>query len=290
VRIRPWLALAAVTIPAAVACGSREDEPSLGSEGDASAAADGAGEGVPSAAADGAGEDAAARSDGATDGTSDGTSPGTDSAAADSAGADADVRADGAGADGGTDSATAGDAKDGASGGVLSGGPCASGAAGATAYRVRWVDAGGAAQVSYEVDGLPDKSRDHAGAYGYQIGFVPPYVDPFLAQGGLGLGADDFIDLEMSTVGVAEITNATLAVYGRSYSVDTNGSFNWQTFDGTGSSPIDLVSNVPPYAWYKTDMTTEIRPGDANVLVRVKAGPSSGALVVNRLEICMVAR
>jgi hypothetical protein len=140
------------------------------------------------------------------------------------------------------------------------------------------------------VDGLPDRSRDHAGAYGYQIGFVPRYVDPFLAQGGLDLNADDFVDLEMSTVGLTSITSATLAVYGRSFAVSTNGSFNWQTFDGTGAAPTDLVSNVPPYAWYRADMTTEIRPGDPNVLVRVKAGPSSGSLVVNRIEICMVAR
>jgi hypothetical protein len=36
-------------------------------------------------------------------------------------------------------------------------------------------------------------------------------------------------------------------------------------------------------------MTTEISPGDPNVLVRIKAGPASGVLVVNRIEICMQA-
>jgi hypothetical protein len=36
-------------------------------------------------------------------------------------------------------------------------------------------------------------------------------------------------------------------------------------------------------------MTTEISPGDDGVLLRIKAGPSSGALVVNRIELCMEA-
>ena len=36
-------------------------------------------------------------------------------------------------------------------------------------------------------------------------------------------------------------------------------------------------------------MTSEISPGDAGVLIRIKAGPSSGSLVVSRIEICMEA-
>jgi hypothetical protein len=36
-------------------------------------------------------------------------------------------------------------------------------------------------------------------------------------------------------------------------------------------------------------MTTEIDAGDAGVLLRIKAGPSSGSLVVNRIELCMQA-
>ena len=38
------------------------------------------------------------------------------------------------------------------------------------------------------------------------------------------------------------------------------------------------------------DMTTEITAGDTGVLVRIKAGPSSGVLVVNAIEICMQAQ
>ena len=175
-------------------------------------------------------------------------------------------------------------------GGIISGGPCISGAPGAAAYRIRWTQAGSQAQVVYEVDGLPDRARDHAGAYGYQIGFTSSFVDPFLAQGGLQLDSSDFVDLEISTAGVSSIASATLSIYGRSFDTTTSGSFNWQTFTGVGQAPTNLVSNVAPYRWYSADMTTELAPGDANVLVRIKAGPSSGVLVVNRIELCMQAQ
>ena len=178
---------------------------------------------------------------------------------------------------------------DGGSPGVITGGPCMSGNAGATAYRMRWANSAGTAYAVYEVNGLPDKSRDHAGAFGYQIGFTPSYVDPFLAQGGLQLDGNDFIDVEISTVGVAHISRAMLAIYGRSYNTTASGSFNWQTFDGVGETATNAVSNVAPYAWYSGDMTTEISPGDGTVLIRIKAGPSSDALVVNRVELCLQA-
>ncbi|HUH03896.1 MAG TPA: hypothetical protein VML75_17995 [Kofleriaceae bacterium] len=173
--------------------------------------------------------------------------------------------------------------------GIITGGPCLSGAPGATAYRVRWADGGGAAYPVYEVNGLPDTSRDHVGAYGYQIGFTPSYVDTFLAQGGLQLDSSSFVDIELSTAGVSQITTATLSIYGRSYNTTTSGSFNWQTFAGVGAAPTNLVSNSAPYEWYSADMTTEIDPGDDGVLLRIKAGPSSGSLVVNRIELCVQA-
>jgi len=187
------------------------------------------------------------------------------------------------------DGAGHGDAGRDAMTGVIGGGPCMSGAAGAAAYRIRFANAQGTAYVVYEVDGLPDTSRDHAGAYGYQIGFTPSFVDPFLGDGGLQLDDSDFVDLEITTVGVANIASATLAIYGRSFDVTTSGSFNWQTFVDTGSSPTDSVSNVAPYAWYAADMTSALAPGDGNTLIRIKAGPSSNVLVVNRIELCMQA-
>lgn len=194
------------------------------------------------------------------------------------------------GGTGGVDAGTGGhDAAPDAPAGVITGGPCLSGQAGATAYRIRWANAGGKAQVVYEVNGLPDHSRDRAGAFGYVIGFTPQFVDPFLGVGGLLLDSSDFVDLELTTAGVAQIASAKLSIFGRSFNTTTSGSFNWQTFDGTGAAPTNLVSNVAPYAWYSADMTTELDPGDSGVLIRIKAGPSSGVLVVNRIEICVQA-
>jgi hypothetical protein len=173
--------------------------------------------------------------------------------------------------------------------GVITGGPCLSGQPGQTAYRMRWGQSGSTAYPIYEVNGLPDKSRDKTGAYGYQIGFTASYVDPFLAQGGLQLNSSSFVDIEISTMGISSIQSAKLALYGRSFNTTASGSFNWQTFDGTGSTPTNAVSNVAPYAWYAGDMTTEISPGDNGVLLRIKAGPNSGSLVVNRIELCVQA-
>lgn len=158
-----------------------------------------------------------------------------------------------------------------------------------TAYRIRWANAGGQAQVVYEVNGLPDHSRDHAGAFGYVIGFTPQFVDPFLGDGGLLLDSSDFVDLELTTAGIAQIASAKLSIFGRSFNTTASGSFNWQTFQGTGAAPTNLVSNVAPYQWYSANMTAAISAGNNGVLIRIKAGPSSGSLVVNRIEICMQA-
>jgi hypothetical protein len=173
--------------------------------------------------------------------------------------------------------------------GPITGGPCLSGAPGQTAYRVRWLDGGGTAYVQYEVHAMPDTSRFRAGAYGYQIGFTPQYVDTALAQGGVLLNSSSFIDIELSTIGIASITSAHLALYGRSYSVSSSGSFNWQTFEGVGQTASNVMANSTPYAWDSGDMSTEISPGNGGVRIRIEAGPSSGSLVVNRIEICLQA-
>lgn len=173
---------------------------------------------------------------------------------------------------------------------IISGGPCISGASGQTAYRIRWADGGNTTYPVYEINGLPDTSRDHTGAYGYQIGFTPSFVDPFLGDGGLRLDSSDFVDIEISTAGVSQISTAWLSIYGRSYHTTTSGSFNWQTFSGVGATPTNFVSNGAPYEWYSADMTTEIDPNDNGILIRIKAGPNSGVLVVNRIELCMVAQ
>ncbi len=223
--------------------------------------------------------DAEAHSDTGTDSGADAVADAVADSATD-AGPDAvaDAASDSASAaDAVTDSGPdtgAHDASDGGSTvGPITGGPCSSGAAGATAIRIKFIDAAGTAEVQGLVVGDPDRSHDSAGTYGYTIPFTPSYVDQFLAQGGVGLDDSDFIDIGMSTVGLTSITSATLSVYGRSYDVSTNGSFNWQTFDGTGQTATDFVSNVPPYQWYSADMTTEINPGENNVLCTHQSGP-----------------
>jgi hypothetical protein len=204
-------------------------------------------------------------------------------------GGDGNTGGDGStGGDGGvtgSDGGTGGDAPT----GIITGGPCMSGQAGKTAYRVRWIKAGSSVQVVYEVNGLPDKSPDHTGAYGYQIGFTPSFADPFLGEGGLQLDGSSFVDIDLSTVGISQITSTKLAIYGRSYNTTASGSFNWQTFEDTGTTPTNFVSNVAPYQWYAGDMTTAISPGNGGVKLRIKAGPNSGSLVVNRIELCMQA-
>ncbi|MEO6952813.1 MAG: hypothetical protein ABI321_13485, partial [Polyangia bacterium] len=196
----------------------------------------------------------------------------------------------GSGTDGGSGS-DGGSGTDGSSAGIITGGPCASGANGATAYRVRWAGtgAGSTAYPVYEVNGLPDKTRDHTGAYTYQIGSAAEWDDPYLGAGGLVLDGGDFVDIEISMGGIAHVTSATLAILGRSFATTSDGSFSWQTASGTGATAIDAVSNVAPYAWYGADVTAVIDAGDTGLLLRMKAGPSSDSLVVNRIELCLVA-
>ena len=180
-----------------------------------------------------------------------------------------------------------------AASGIISGGPCMSGATGATGFRIRWAGttSGSTAYVVYEKDGMPQGSGDRAGAYGQgQIGFTPQFVDPFLGDGGVALDDSDFIDMYISTAGVTSITQATLSIYGRSYNTTASGGFNWQSLDDVGQTADDFVSNVAPYQWYSADMTSAIGPGESGYLLRLRAGGNSDSLVVNRVELCLVAQ
>lgn len=172
--------------------------------------------------------------------------------------------------------------------GPITGGPCVSGASGATAIRIRFYNGGGKPTVSYDVWGLPDKARQKVGVYGYSIPYtVPAWADPYLGEGGLQLDSSNFIDIELSTVGLSSISSARLSIYGRSYNTTASGSFTWQTFKGTGAS--ESISNVAPYRWYGGNATASFVPSDSGVLLRIKAGPPSGSLVVNKIELCMEA-
>lgn len=171
------------------------------------------------------------------------------------------------------------------------GGRCISGATGTHAVRFRWSGSGpsSTAYVVYEENQLPDRSRWRVTANSRSIGYTPVFTDTFLGEGGLDLEGTAFIDVELSTVGLSSIRNVTIAIYGRSFNTTASGSFEWQTFDGIGSSAYGLVSNVAPYQWYAADATSEFSAGDAGVLLRISAGPPSDALIVNRVEICFDA-
>lgn len=184
--------------------------------------------------------------------------------------------------------------------GPIGGGPCASGGSGATAFRVRWAGSGSGstAYPVYEVTGLPDKTGFKAGAYGYSIGYTPTFEDPFLGVGGLRLDSSAFVDIDFSTSGISSISRATLSIFGRSYNTTASGSYNWQTFDGTGSTPTGAVSNSAPYQWYGPlgylgsgpigDVLAVIKTGKT-IKLRIKAGGPSGALIVNKIELCLEA-
>ncbi len=171
-------------------------------------------------------------------------------------------------------------------------GGCVSGAAGTHVLRFRWrgTTSGSTAWVDYEANTLPDTSRWHVSAASSSIGYRPVFANPFLGEGGLELSGTVFIDVELSTNLLSSVSNATIAIYGRSYNTTTSGSFTWQTFSGTGASPHGGVSNSAPYEWYLANATTALPAGDAGTLLRIRAGPPSGALIVSRVEVCFDAR
>ncbi len=170
-------------------------------------------------------------------------------------------------------------------------GGCISGASGTHVVRFRWAGttSGSRAYVRYEANTLPDTSRWRVSAASRSIGYTPVFRDPFLGEGGLDLSGTVFIDVELSTAMLSRVSNATIAIYGRSYNTTTSGSFAWRTFSGTGASPRGGVSNVAPYRWYGANATAALPAGDGGTLLRITAGGPSNALIVNRVEICFDA-
>ena len=239
-------------------------------------------------AGDGGSFDASARDASAGDGGSFDASAGDgggagDSGAGDSGSVDAGFDAGStidAGTDAGRDAGT-----------DAGGGGCISGATGTHSVRFRWAGSGSGstAYVVYEGNTLPDTSRWHVSAASSSIGYTPVFRDPFLGVGGLDLEGTAFIDVELSTAGLSSIRNVTIAIFGRSYATTTSGSFTWQTFSGTGAAPSGSVANSAPYEWYGANATSAFTPGDSGVLLRLRAGPPSNALIVNRVEICFDA-
>lgn len=171
-------------------------------------------------------------------------------------------------------------------------GGCISGAIGTHVARFRWYgsSSGSRAAVSYEANTLPDPSRWRVTANSRSIGYTPVFSDPFLGEGGLELSGTAFIDVELSTAGLSRLSGVTLAVYGRSFNTTAGGSFAWRTFDGTGATPSGFVYNSAPYRWYRADASAAFVAGNGAVLLRITPGPPSGALIVNRVEVCFDAR
>ncbi|QDG53071.1 hypothetical protein FIV42_20680 [Persicimonas caeni] len=167
-------------------------------------------------------------------------------------------------------------------------GDCISGATGTHAVRFGWEGNGpnSTAYVDYEVNELPDTSRWRVGAYSSSFSYSPVYTDTFLGEGGLELSGTVFIDIELSTDGLGPLDKVTIALYGRSFNTTSPGSFTWQTFSGTGATPSGFVHNSAPYEWYRADATAALPAGDNGTLLRLRAGPPSNSLVVNRVEIC----
>jgi hypothetical protein len=178
-----------------------------------------------------------------------------------------------------------------ASTGPITGGPCLSGARGATALRFGFEGReGGTPTTRLEVNGLPDRTRWRVTPNDRIIGYRPVFTDTFLGAGGLQFDGTKFIDVELSTAGLSAITSVTLSVFGRSFNTTASGSFRWQTFTAMGAAPTNLVANSAPYRWYGADARASFVVGDSGVLLRIYPGPSSGSLVVNRVELCMEAR
>lgn len=202
----------------------------------------------------------------------------------------------GSGGSGATGGASGGSGGAGGSGGSGTGGSgglggCISGATGSHAIRFRWAGngSGSTAYVVYELNNLPDTSNYKVGSYSQSISYKPVFADVFLAQGGLDLEGTAFIDVDLSTIGLSSIKKVTLAIYGRSFNTTASGSFNWQTFQGTGASPYGGVSNVAPYQWYGADATAAFNAGNGGVKLRIKPDGPSNALIVNRVEVCFDA-
>lgn len=166
--------------------------------------------------------------------------------------------------------------------------PCISGATGRYVARFRWEGngPGSRAYVRYEANTLPDTARWKASANARNVGYMPVYDDTFLGVGGLKFSNTVFMDIELSTLNVPSLSKVTISILGRSFNTTSSGSFNWQTFDGTGNSPYGGVFNSAPYQWYSADATQALPAGKDNILLRLKPDGPSNALIVRGVEVC----
>jgi hypothetical protein len=111
----------------------------------------------------------------------------------------------------------------------------------------------------------------------------------FLGEGGLDMGGTTFIDVERSTAVLSRVRTATVSIYGRSFNTTSAGSFSWQTFSGTGATASGSVPNGAAYQWVPGVATAALPADDSSTLLRIRPGPPTNRLVVNRVEICFEA-
>ena len=142
----------------------------------------------------------------------------------------------------------------------------------------------GSTQAYLDHFGLPDSSNWEA-----VPAFSTSVTDPNNG-GGLEIGSGNWILIRYSLVGLTQINSASLSVYGRSYDVSASASFDaWSPLYGDDASPTDSMSNAWPYAWTTVDYSTQLAVGDDPGLtgIRLYSGPSSGDIVVHRVELCI---
>jgi hypothetical protein len=160
--------------------------------------------------------------------------------------------------------------------------PCLNGV-GWAAFRFKYE---GSTDAIVDAFGLPDDSNWEADAV-YPTSFE---TDP--GGGGIEIADDNYILIRFSLVGLSVIRSATLSMYGRSFSVDTDGSFDaWSPLYGDIASSTDSVSNAWPYAWTAVDYTANVHVGDPkdSTGIEFKPGPDSDDLLINTVELCMDA-
>lgn len=277
------LSLALVCVSLLAACGDRDRRMAIGPwdarvEGDGGALDPDAASSIDAGHGDDASTPDASTRDASTPDASTRDASAADASTRDASTSDASTR------DAGHDAGPADAGRD-----ASTGGGCISGATGTHAVRFEWTGSGSTAYVRYELNQLPDTSRWRVTSASTSIGYTPRYGDTFLGDGGLVLEGTAFIDVELSTSGLSSLRNVTLAIRGRSYNTTASGSFSWQTFEGMAATAPGSVYNSAPYQWYGADATPEFSAGDSGILLRIRAGPPSGSLIVNRVEICFDA-
>lgn len=173
--------------------------------------------------------------------------------------------------------------------GSVTGGPCTSGAKGATALRVRYEpgDAGNAVPV-VEAFGL----ADDAGFFDVSTfvgvgGHEPTFAEATLGTGGIALDQTNGVDVKMSLQNLPPIHAVTLALLARSNTPNVSSSFQWSGGHGSGKSPPGSVGATATNVWVQADATRELGAVDFHDVLRITAGPPSNTLIVQRIELCI---